>query len=81
MGYRVGRVSPRAALSWSRWPDGCGFRGVFRVGRIFDEAVFCLQAKKLLHPGVRAGRHYLISLSVLLSVCVCQCVCNIRRFH
>ena len=38
MGYRVGRVSPRAASSWSRWPDGCGFRGVFCVGRIFHEA-------------------------------------------
>ena len=38
MGYRVRRVSPRAASSWSRWQDGCGFRGVFWVGRIFDEA-------------------------------------------
>ena len=42
MGYRVGRVSSRAASSWSRWPGGCGFRDVFWVGRIFNEAVFCL---------------------------------------
>ena len=41
---------------------------------IFSEAVFCLQAKKLIHTGVRTGRHYLTSLSV------CQCVFNIRRF-
>ena len=39
------------------------------------EAVFCLQAKKPLHTGVRTGCHYLISL------CACQCVCNIRRFY
>ena len=31
------------------------------------EAVFCLQGKKPLHTGVRAGCHYLISLFV----CVC----------
>ena len=37
------------------------------------EAVFCLQAKKPLHTGVRTGCHYLISL--------CQCVCNIRRLY
>ena len=38
------------------------------------EFVFCLQAKKPLHAGVRTG---LISLSVCLSVCLC----NIRRFY
>ena len=38
------------------------------------EAVFCLQAKTPLHTGVRTGCHYLISLSV------CLCMCNIRRF-
>ena len=31
-------VFRRAASSWSRWPDSCGFRGVFWVGWIFDEA-------------------------------------------
>ena len=35
----------------------------------------CLQAKKPLHTGVRTGCHYLISL------CVCQCVFNIRRSY
>ena len=40
-----------------------------------NEAVFCLLAKKPLHTGVRTGCHYLISLSV------CLCVCNIRRFY
>ena len=34
------------------------------------EAVFCLSAKKPLHTGVRTGYHYLISLSVCVSVCV-----------
>ena len=32
---------------------------------------FAFKAKKSLHTGVRTGRHYLISLSVGLSVCVC----------
>ena len=32
------------------------------------EAVFCLWAKKPLHTGVRTGCHYLISLSVCVSV-------------
>ena len=31
---------------------------------------FCFLAKKALHTGVRTGCHYLISLSVCLSVCV-----------
>ena len=33
--------------------------------------------------GVRTGCHYLISLSVGPSVCLCacQCVCNLRRFY
>ena len=35
MGYRVRRVLSRAVSSWSRSPGGCGFRGVFWVGRIF----------------------------------------------
>ena len=35
MGYRVRRVLSRAVSSWSRSPGGCGFRGVFQVGRIF----------------------------------------------
>ena len=35
MGYGVGRLSSRAVSSWSRWPGGCGFRGVFWVERIF----------------------------------------------
>ena len=39
------------------------------------EAFFCISAKKPLHTGVRTGCHYLISL------CACQCVCNIRRFY
>ena len=38
---------------------------------------FCLSEKKPLHTGVRTGCHYLFSPSV----CVCQCVCNIRRFN
>ena len=46
-----------------------------RRGSEATEAVFCLQAKKPLHTGVRTGCHYLISLSVR------QCVCNIRRFY
>ena len=36
-----------------------------------NEAVFGLQGKNPLHAGVRTGCHYLISLSVCLSVCVC----------
>ena len=32
---------------------------------------FAYRATKPLHTGVRTGRHYLISLSVGLSVCVC----------
>ena len=32
---------------------------------------FAFRAKKLLHTGVRTGRHYLISLPVCLSMCVC----------
>ena len=88
IGYRVGRASSRAVSSWPRWPGGCGFRGVFWVGRFFyrfflflflmrqgrgseaTEAVFCLLAKKPLDTGVRTGCHYLIGLSVCLSVCV-----------
>ena len=35
------------------------------------EAVFCLQAKKPLHTGVRTGCHYLINLSVCPLVCLC----------
>ena len=35
---------------------------------------FGFKAKKPLHTGVRAGCHYLISLSV------CMCMCNIRCF-
>ena len=38
------------------------------------EAVFCLQAKKPLHTGVRTGCHYLISLSVCVCACVRVCV-------
>ena len=41
------------------------------------EAVVCLLAKKLLHTGVRTRCHCLISLSVFVSVCMC----NIRRFY
>ena len=41
-----------------------------------DRGVFCLLAEKSLHTGVRTGCHYLIGPSV----CVCACVCNIRRF-
>ena len=48
---------------------------MFWVGRIFDEAVLCLWAKKTVHTGVRTGCHYLISLSVRLSVCVSVSVC------
>ena len=45
---------------------------VMRQGRGSQatEDVFCLQAKKPLHTGVRTGCHYLICLSV----CVCVCV-------
>ena len=39
------------------------------------EAVICFLAKKPLHTGVRTGCHYLICLSVSVSVC------NIRRFY
>ena len=41
------------------------------------DAVVCLLAKKPLHTGVRTGCHYLITLSV----CVSVCMCNIRRFY
>ena len=34
-----------------------------------NEAVFCLQAQKPLHTGVRVGCHYLV------------CLCNIGRFY
>ena len=45
---------------------------VMRQGRGSQatEDVFCLQAKKPLHTGVRTVCHYLISLSVRLSVYV-----------
>ena len=45
---------------------------IMRQGRGSEatEAVFCLSAKKPLHTGVRTGYHYLISLSVCVSVCV-----------
>ena len=36
-----------------------------------SNAIFCLQTKKPLHTGVRTGCHYLVSLFVCLSVCVC----------
>ena len=42
---------------------------------------FSIQAKKPLHTGVRTGCHFLISLSVRPSVCVCQCMCNKCRFY
>ena len=35
-----------------------------------NEAVFCLQTKKLLHTGVRTGCHLVIN--VFPSVCVCE---------
>ena len=38
------------------------------------EDIFCLWVKKSLHTGVRTGYHFLISLSVCLSV-VCLSVC------
>ena len=43
-----------------------------RQGResLATEAVFCLQAKKRLHTGVRTGCHYLFSLPVSVSACV-----------
>ena len=40
-----------------------------------NEAVFAFGAKEPLHTGVRTGCHYLIS------VLMCVCVCNIRRFY
>ena len=40
MGYRVGCVSLHAVTKWSRSPGGCGFGGVFWVGRIFFVFVF-----------------------------------------
>ena len=48
---------------------------------LHNEAVFRLKAEKPLHTGVRTGFHYLISLSVRLSVCLYVCMCNIRRFY
>ena len=47
-------------------------RIIRRQGRESEatEAVFCLWEKKPLHTGVRTGCHYLISLSVSVSVCV-----------
>ena len=33
MDCHVGRVSSHAVSSWTRSPGGCGFRGVFWVGR------------------------------------------------
>ena len=46
---------------------------IMRQGRetYVTEALFCLEAKKALHTGVRTGCHYLVSLSCLyVSVCV-----------
>ena len=40
------------------------------------DVFFCLSAKMPLYTGVRTGCHYLISMSV----CVSVCMCNIRRF-
>ena len=40
-----------------------------------NEAVFAFGAKEPLHTGVRTGCHYLISLSVRLSVCMCNICC------
>ena len=39
----------------------------------FNETIFCLS---LFIPGCEQG-----AISYLFSVCVCQCVCNIRRFY
>ena len=48
----------------------------FRAKKPFhNDATICLVAKTPLRSGVRTGCHYLISLSVCLSVC------NIRRFY
>ena len=41
-----------------------------RRGSEATEAVYCLQAKKPLHTGVRTGCHDLITLSVCVSVSV-----------
>ena len=38
------------------------------------EAIFCLQAKKPFHTGVRTGCQCLISLSIYLSVCLSVCL-------
>ena len=71
------RTRPAASM----WPSLASFTSlqVMRQGQESEatEAVFCLEAKKPLHTGVRTGCHYLIRLSVRVSVSVC----NIRRFH
>ena len=43
---------------------------------------FAFMQKKFFNTGVRTGCHYLISMSVGLSVCVSVsvCMCNLRRF-
>ena len=42
------------------------------------DAVFCLQAKRSLHTGVRTGCR---CLSVCLPVCLLICMCTIRRCY
>ena len=55
----------------------------FGLGGFLMRPFSVYRQKKPLHTGVRTGCHYLISLSVCLPVrlCVCKCVCNIRRFY
>ena len=60
-------VAGRLWISWCvlGWADFYRFFFSFLM-----RPFFAFRAKKPLHTGVRTGCHYLISLSVCLSVCV-----------
>ena len=89
MGCRVGRVSSRAVSSRSRWPAGCGFRGVFWVGHNFIGFFSFLMRQgrgseategRFLHLGKKASSYrgaYRVPLFIL-SVGMCVRVCDIE---
>ena len=70
MGYRVGRVSSRAVSSWSRSTGGCGFRGVFWVGRIFSVLFFRFFFFERTRPAASTRPPFLIYLSTSIIIVV-----------
>ena len=84
--YRL-ELDPVAGLLWVSWcvlGGGADFSVFFFFDFFFlrthtacckHEAASCLIYFST-STGVRTGCHY----SIRLSVCVCACVCNIRRF-